>query len=433
MVGAVVLVLLLGAAAGGWGQPAPPAATPAPGAAVEENPQAQAALTAALALKRDRKFEAALEQFRAALKIDPNFADAYWGAAWCYVALGNEDAAIEAFRYVIRLAPETDNGVEAAKAIERLRARHAPPPEAPEPQTFLIALSMVRGGQTHLYLADDQGVVRRQLTSDPGEDTQPAFSGDAHQIVFASTRGGNKNLWEIKADGTGLKQLTDDTSADYAPTWSPKSNAIVFVSDRSGKPALYQLDAVTGETTALEQGSSQDLTPAWSPNGDALAFVSDRDGVGKIYIWDATSRVAHKLLANTIPEKQPVWSPDAQYLYFTWKLEGNQQICRAGPGGGGLESVAPSPDNQRLWGISPTGDLLLSSDRTGSARLYLRPAQGGEEIPVGQGDLEIVSAAVSPALPRSVAEILFTSKPPVPAQLPPPPAGAGTVITPAGS
>jgi TolB protein len=413
--GAVALVLLLGLAAAGW---------------ADEDPKAEADLQAGLALKKDKKFEAALEQFRAALKSDANYADAYWDAAWCYVALGNEDAAVEAFRFVIRLAPETANGVEAAKAIERLRGRHAVPPAAPEPQTFLIALSMVRGGQTHIYLADDQGVVRRQLTSDPGEDTQPAFSGDAHQIVFASTRGGNKNLWEVKADGTGLKQLTDSTSADYSPTWSPTSNALVFVSDRSGKPALYQLDAVTGETTALDQGSGQDLTPAWSPHGDALAFVSDREGVGKIYLWDATSRVAHKLLANTIPEKQPVWSPDARFLYFTWKLEGNQQICRAGPGGGGLEAVAPSPDNQRLWGLAPTGDLLLSSDRTGSPRLYLRAAQGGRETPVGQGDLEVVSAAVSPALPRSVAEILFTSKPPVPAKLPPPPAGVITAPAP---
>jgi Tol biopolymer transport system component len=412
---ALATALLVGVAAVGWAQ---------------EDSRAEDYVQTGLGLKKALKFPEALAQFRAALQLDPNYADAYWGEGWCYVSLGNDDAAIAAFRAVIRLAPGTDNGVEAAKAIERLLQRRHLPPLPPELQTFLIALSMVRDGQANIYLADAEGVVRRRLTTEPGSDTQPAFSGDGYQIVFVSERSGNKDLWEIKADGTGLKQLTDDPAADYSPTWSPQRNALVFVSERSGKPALYQLDAVTSETTPLDQSSSQDLTPAWSPRGDALAFVSDREGVGKIYIWDAATRVAHQLLANTVPERQPIWSPDGQFLYFTWNLEGNQQICRVRPDGGGLEAVASSPDNERLWGLSPAGDLLLSSDRTGSSRLYLRAAHGAQEKAVGPGGLEVLSAAVSPALPQSVAEILLTSKPPVPAKLPPAPAPAGGVITP---
>ncbi len=368
-----------------------------------------------LALKRDRKYSTALDQFRAAIKIDPNYADAWWGAAWSCVSLGNDQAAIEAFRWVIRLAPETDNGVEAAQAIERIRLRR---PDLDvvgrEPDTFLIVLSMVREGNADLYLADAGGVVRRRLSTEPGLDSQAAFSGDAHQIVFVSERSGNQDLWAIKADGTGLRQLTDDLAPDYSPTWSPKSNAIVFVSERPGKPSLYELDAATGVTRALEQTSSRDLSPVWSPQGDAVAFVSDNGGVGKIYVWDAATRVARKVLANTIPEQHPVWSPDGQYLYFTWRLEGNQQICQVRPNGEGLETVAPSPDNQRLWGVSPGGDLLLSSDRTGSPRLYLRSAGDGLVKAVGQANLEILSAAVSPTLPQAVAEILLNSRGPAP-------------------
>jgi Tol biopolymer transport system component len=410
--------LLLGVVVAGW---------------ADEDPRVEAFVEAGLGLKKAQKFPEALAQFQAALKLDADCADAYWGEGWCYVSLGNDDAAIEAFRFVIRLAPETANGVEAAKAIERIRLRRGLPAPAPEAQTFLIALSVVRDGKSSLYVTDPQGVLWRRLTSEPGTDTQPCFSGDAHQIVFVSDSSGTKELWEIKADGTGLKQLTDDPAPAYSPTWSPKSNAIAFVSERSGKPALYQLDAVTGETTALEQTSGHDLTPAWSPSGNSLAFVSDREGVGKIYVWDAATRVAHKLLANTIPESQPVWSPDGQFIYFTWKLEGTQQICRVHPDGSGLEAVAPSPDNQRLWGLAPSGDLLLSSDRTGSPRLYLRSAKDEQVQPVGQDNLEVVAAAVSPGLPASVAEILLTSKPPVPAKLPPLPAPAATpAATPAG-
>ncbi len=382
------------------------------GAWAQRDSRAEGYYQTGLALKREQKFTAALEQFRQAVRLDPGYAEAYWGQAWCYVSLGNDEAAVEAFRWVIRLAPETDNGVEAAKAIERIRLRRpglAIPP--PEPETFLIALSMVREGNADIYLADAEGVVRRRLTTEAGADTQPSFSGDAHQIVFVSERNGNRDLWAIKADGTGLRQLTTDPAADYSPAWSPRGSAIVFVSERGGRPGLYEMDAATGESRSLEQISGEDLSPAWSPDGGTLAFVSDREGMGKIYLWDAATRTARKLLANTMPERHPVWSPDGRYLYFTWQLEGNQQVCRVRPTGEGLEAVAPSPDNQRLWGISPSGDLLLSSDRTGAPRLYLRGAGDSRVKVVGQANLEVIAATVSPALPRSVGQILLTAKP----------------------
>jgi len=81
--------------------------------------------------------------------------------------------------------------------------------------------------------------------------------------------------------------------------------------------------------------------------------------------------------------------------------------------GEGLGAVAPSPDDDRLWGVSPDGQwLLISSDRNSVTRLYLRVASGTQTKLVAQGNGEPNSAAVSPALPRPVAEILYTSKPP---------------------
>lgn len=366
-----------------------------------------------LSLKREGKLASAVDQFRQAIKLDPQYADAYWGLAWCLVGLGKDEAAIEAFRWVIRLAPETDNAVEAAKAVERIRLRRPGLDHtAPEPQTFLIALCMVREGNSDIYLADAEGVVRRRLTTELCADTQPAFSGDAHQIVFVSDRSGNQDLWAIKADGTGLRQLTTDPAPDYSPTWSPRGTEIVFVSERSGHPELWSLNLTTGEQRSLGQASGQDLAPAWSPSGDTLAFVSDREGTGKIYLWDPATRTARRLLSNTIAEYRPVWAPDGQFLYFSWSLEGNWQVCRVRPSGEGLEAVAPTPDNEQVWGASPDGNwLLVSSDRTGQSRLYLRSQQTGEVKAVGQANLEVLGGAVSPALPRAVAEILLTVQP----------------------
>jgi hypothetical protein len=382
--------------------------------AQDRDPRAEALYQAGLAGKQAKDFSTALEKFRAAIKLDPNYADAYWGAAWCYVALGNDAGAIEAFRWVIRLVPETANGLEAAKAIERIRLR-APGLNAtpPEPDTFLIAVALVREANADIWLADAAGNLRRRLTTEPASDTQPAFSGDAHQVVFVSDRSGNRDLWAIKADGTGLRQLTTDPAADYSPTWNPTTNEIVYVSERSGKPELWSLDAASGETHSRGEGNaSLDPAPAWAPTGDRLAWVSDRDGTGNIYLWEAATRTSRALLSNKIPQQHPVWSPDGQTVYFTWSLEGNWQVCSVQATGEGLGAVAPTPDNERLWGVSPDGAaLLVSSDHSGTPRLYLRPRSGGAAKVVAQGAGEVLSAAVSPALPQSVAEILLSVSP----------------------
>jgi WD40 repeat protein len=377
------------------------------------NPAAQTAYESGLAAKRASDLPTALHRFQEATALDHDFADAYWGQAWCLVGLGRDAEAVEAFRWVIRLAPLTDNGVEAAKSIERITLRNPnlglPPAE---PETFMIALSVTRAGNTDLYLADAGGSLQRRLTTNPAPDTQPCFSPDAHQIIFVSERSGTRNLWSLKADGTGLQPVTEGTAANYSPTAAPDGKSVAFVSERSGKPELWTVDLQTGATTSLGQTSGHDLAPAWSPAGAALAFVSDQSGTEKLYLWNPLTREAKKLLANTIPEQHPVWSPDGKFLYFAWNLEGHWQICRAQPSGDGLEAVAPSPDEDHLWGISPDGQwMLISSDRGGISRLYLR-ATTGEEKPVLPGGGEVTAAALSPALPQSVAQILYTSKPP---------------------
>ena len=398
--GAAAAAVLLALCAAGW--------------ADSSSARAQSAYEAGLTAKRAGDLPTALHQFQAALAADPNFADAFWGAAWCDIGLGRDADAVEAFRAVIRLAPLTDNGVEAAKSIERLRAR-LPGMEVPlpEPPTFMLALALTRGGNTDLWLADAQGNMQRRLTTNPAVDTQPCFSPDAHQIIFVSDRSGTRNLWELKADGTGLRQLTDDKAPNYSPAYAPDGTAVAYVSERSGQPELCLLDLQTSAVTNLGETSGKDLTPAWSPLGGALAFVSDRSGTEKLYVWNQVTHQSRELLASPIPEQRPVWSADGKYVYFSWNLEGHWQVCRAQSTGEGLGAVAPSPDDDYPWGVSPDGQwLLISSARDRLTRLYLRSATGAQTRPVAAATGEMLAAALSPALPRSVAQILFTAKPP---------------------
>jgi dipeptidyl aminopeptidase/acylaminoacyl peptidase len=383
-----------------------------PPATAQGNPgQAGAHVDTGMLLKRNRQFAAAIEEFRAALRLDPGSADAHWGLAWCYVSVGKEEEAVAAFQAVIRLAPGAGNALEAARAIERLRLQR-PDLEVPPgpPQTFVIALSLVTGNNADLWMADSEGALRHRLTSHPATDSQPAFAPDGRRLVFVSDRAGNRDLWILDTLGSSPHPLTTNPAADYSPTWSPRGNQIIFVSERSGAPELWAIDPDTGVETPLGVTSSGDLEPAWSPRGDWVAFISDQDGPAKVFLLDPVSSQPRKLLANTVPERHPVWAPQADYLYFTWSLEGNSQICRALPDGEGLEAVQPTPDNDRLWALSPEGAwLLLSSDRTGKPQLYLMARQGRQVKMIGTGSYEVLAAAASPWIDETVAHSWWTA------------------------
>ena len=373
--------------------------------------QVRQLVQAGLTLKRDRKFAAAAEQFRAAARLDPGAGEAHWGLAWCYVSLGKDEAAVAAFQNVIRLAPNSDQGVEAARAIERLRLRRPGLGGAPAaPQTYLLVVVLEQEGRTALWLADAQGSSRGCLTTEAANETQPSFASDGRRLVFVSDRTGNRDLWLRELGAGPPRPLTTDTAADYSPAWSPRGEEIVFVSEREGSPALWLTNVATAESRPLGLTSSTDPEPAWSPRGDLLALVSDRDGQSKLCLWDPLTGELRKLLATTVPEQHPVWDAQGAYLYFTWNLEGHSQTCRVRPTGEGLEAVAPTPDNDRLWAVSPNDAWrLVSSDRSGQPRLYLREPAGPLVRPVTTAAGTVVAAAFSPWMPESVAAEWFAA------------------------
>jgi tetratricopeptide (TPR) repeat protein len=73
-------------------------------------------------LKAQRRYAAAAEALRAAIKADETHVEAHWVLGWVLIELKDTEGAARAFRKVIELAPGTDRAQEAQKALERLGA-----------------------------------------------------------------------------------------------------------------------------------------------------------------------------------------------------------------------------------------------------------------------------------------------------------------------
>jgi len=50
-------------------------------------------------------------------------------------------------------------------------------------------------------------------------NSDPSWSPDGKQIIFASDRDGNTNIYAMNADGTEVRRLTDDPGEDVTPFW----------------------------------------------------------------------------------------------------------------------------------------------------------------------------------------------------------------------
>jgi Tol biopolymer transport system component len=157
-----------------------------------------------------------------------------------------------------------------------------------------------------------------QLTTDPSDDFQPAWSLDGKQIAFHSFRNGNRDIFVMSADGTHQQQVTNDPSQERYPDWSPDGKSLVFFSDKAGHYEIYvasNKNGKWGQPRQLTRTQSGATMPRWSPDGTQISYIDWFEGL-TLMSRDGTN-VRRLVLMR--PEFKPifaVWSHDSGTIYF---------------------------------------------------------------------------------------------------------------------
>ena len=150
---------------------------------------------------------------------------------------------------------------------------------------------------TDIYVAPAAGGAARQLTANPGPDSQPRWSPDGKWIAYASSPDPSvwaqeTDLYVIAADGGAAapaRNLTGayNDSVGGAAEWSPDGSA-VYVGGLVGVYGqLLRVPVAGGEPKAVFESPAAYGGVDLSPDGQSLAFTFE-DAKTPTDIWTAT-------------------------------------------------------------------------------------------------------------------------------------------------
>jgi len=289
-----------------------------------------------------------------------------------------------------------------------------PPPTSGAPQLGggggIAFVSDREDGRTlQVWWMLPDGSSLRQLTFGPGDKAQPRWSPDGQRLLFVGPGGtdssGNNlglDVWSMNFDGTAITNLTANPGDDTDPAWSPDGARIGFASTRSnnlrqvlvaevactpapggcslGKPRNY---SYSPEFNAVE------FSPVWSPDAARLAVAASINGApGRIYFHPgvlpeggiAPTPSAFDRSDTIVGANHLDWSSDGLWLIFTWIQPGSNEIY-----------IVPADDPKR-WqkltntagnkepSFSPDGNFIVfTSTRDQNPEVYMMPVGGGNE------------------------------------------------------
>jgi dipeptidyl aminopeptidase/acylaminoacyl peptidase len=241
-----------------------------------------------------------------------------------------------------------------------------------------------------------------------GDQTNPDWSPDGSQLVFAVASGSHENLWVVNADGTGARLLADCSGACSNlddPAWSPDGRTVLFSRNSTGADGdlvstLEQVDVASGATEVLV-GAPPSYAYAgqrWSPDGASIvlevlklsapSLSADIEDVSLAVIDVASPTPAgRELLGSKRFPETAAWSPDGSVIVFD-ALEA--------PGASGTNLYAIRPEGTGLRQITHgVGATHAEVSPDGSTVLFAAtiPGRGGTVL----AQVPLVGGEIAPA------------------------------------
>lgn len=188
------------------------------------------------------------------------------------VALAVGFAVASATRSAVRPALSVDERPEPLRPTTFSNSGSDQAPTA-SPDGRFVAFASDRDGRSRIWL--HQVETGREIALTEGPDSEPRFSHDGSQLLFARSTETGVSLYRVPLLGGDARRLIDDATGG---DWSPSGRELAFVrwhDDGAGTRPTLMLAAVDGsDQRALASLDYRDrVQPRWSPDGRTVAVT----------------------------------------------------------------------------------------------------------------------------------------------------------------
>jgi TolB protein len=192
-----------------------------------------------------------------------------------------------------------------------------------------------------IFVADLEGNITNQLTSEPGYDAEATVSPQGDKIVFTSTRSGDLELYTMNLDGSDVKQITNELGYDGGAFFSPDGTKLIFRASRPKTPEaikkykdllaeglveptemeLFVCNADGSNLHQITHLGNANWCPFFLPSGDKVLFSSnfeaERGFPFNLYLIDLDGKNLERVTHGETFDAFPVFSNDGKYLAFS--------------------------------------------------------------------------------------------------------------------
>ena len=234
-----------------------------------------------------------------------------------------------------------------------------------------IVYSTETGGAWDIWIMNQDGSNRKQLTHGAGQNIDPAVSPDGRYIVFTSTRASVVDLWRIDIDGGNPLQLTKDMYA-FNASISPDGRWVVFTSAAKRGPRIWKVSVDGGAPVGLFDKPA--YRPVVSPDGRWIAAFyngsqnQDSDVFRKIAILPFEGGEPVKTFefgGNTTTRDVLQWTADGRGLLYNQLNDNVSNIWKQPVDGGSPVKLTDFKDSlMNDFAFSRDGRLLVCSRGT---------------------------------------------------------------------
>ncbi|MEQ8904583.1 hypothetical protein [Ekhidna sp.] len=191
-----------------------------------------------------------------------------------------------------------------------------------------------------IFVADLEGNIVDQLTSEEGYDAEATVSPNGDRIIFTSTRSGDLELYTMNLDGSDVVQLTDELGYDGGAFFSPDGSKIVWRASRPQtddeiaeykglleqglvqptKMELYVANADGTDKKKITSLGNANWAPFFTPDGKKILFSSNHSSKRgfpfNLFMINLDGTELEQVTFDDTFDSFPMFSPDGKYLVW---------------------------------------------------------------------------------------------------------------------